>query len=63
MLKEFHNYDFITDIFIFCFEKNNYLDLEKAYNKIRLISNNFKEIRYFLKNISHSEDDLNMDNH
>ena len=33
LLKEFHNYDFINDIIIFCFEKNNYLDLKKAYNK------------------------------
>ena len=62
-LKEFHNYDFINYIIIFCFEKNNYLDLQKAYNKIRLISNNFKEIRDYLKNIRHAKDDLNMDNH
>ena len=63
LLKEFHNYDFINDIIIFCFEKNNYLDLQKPYNKIRLISNNFKEIRDYLKNIKHAKDDLNMDNH
>ena len=63
LLKEFHNNDFINYIIIFCFEKNNYLDLQKAYNKIRLISNNFKEIRDYLKNIRHAKDDLNMDNH
>ena len=63
MLKEFHKYDFINDIIIFCFEKNNYLGLQKEYNKIRLISNNFKEIRDYLKNIKHAKDDLNMDNH
>ena len=63
LLKDFHNYDFIDNIIIFCFEKNNYLDLQKVYNKIRLISNNFKFIRNFLKHINYAKDDLNMDNH
>ena len=63
ILKEFHDYEFLNDIIIFCFEKNKYSNLKKTYKKIKLTTNNFVEVRNFLKSKKHSKDDLNMDNH
>ena len=47
ILKEFHEVPFITDVIIFCNESDKYLYLKKNYKKIKLISNNFCEIRNF----------------
>ena len=62
-LKEFHYYEFLNDIIVFCHGKNKYLYLQKTYKKIRLITNDFREIIYFLKSKRQSKEDLNMDNH
>ena len=63
ILKEFHEVPFITDVIIFCNESDKYLYLKKNYKKIKLISNNFCEIRAFLLFKRFSDRDLNMDNH
>ena len=48
ILKESHEVGFIDDIIIFCFEQNKYADLKKHYSKVKLISNNFYNVIYFL---------------
>jgi len=63
ILNEFHDFSFITDIIIFCFEINKYIHLKEKYTKIKLISNNIYEIRKFLLTKRFSKRDLNMDNH
>ena len=63
ILNEFHVVPFITDIIIFCYEMEKYLYLKEKYTKIKLISNNFSEVRNFLLTKKFSERDLNMDNH
>lgn len=63
ILKEFYDVPFITDIIIFCYEVDKYLYLKSNYEKIKLISNNFYEIRNFLLKQKFSDRDLNMDNH
>ena len=63
VLKQFHNISFITDIIIFCYEVDKYLYLKEKYTKIKLITNNFREVRQFLLTKRFSDRDLNMDNH
>ena len=63
ILKKLHDYEFLNDIIIFCFESNKYLNLKKTYKKLRIITNNFEEVINFLKLKKYSKEDLNMDNH
>ena len=63
ILNEFHNISFITDIIIFCYEKEKYFYLKEKYTKIKLITKNFTELRKFLLTKRFSDRDLSMDNH
>ena len=62
VLEEFNKYDFLIEFIIFYF-KIEYNYLKDKYNKIKLITKKFNEIRQFLQSKKFSEDDLNMDNH
>ena len=62
IIKEINDNDFILDILIFNYNKGNY-DYLKNKNKIKLITNNFYEIREYLKSKNFSKEDLSMDNH
>ena len=62
IIKEINDNDFILDILIFNYNKENY-DYLKNKNKIKLITNNFYEIREYLKSKNFSKEDLSMDNH
>ena len=63
ILNEFHDIPFISDIIIFCYEKEEYLYLKEKYSKIKLICNKLCEVREFLLTKRFSDRDLNMDNH
>ena len=63
ILSEFHDFDFINHIIIFCMKIEKYIHLKEKYKKIQIITNKFKEIIQFLKTIKLPKYDLNMDNH
>ena len=62
ILEEFHKYYFLVEFIIFN-KQNEYDNLIGKYNKIKLITNKFSEIRNYLKSKKFPEEDLNMDNH
>jgi len=62
ILEEFNKFDFLIEFIIFSNE-NDYEHLKNKYNKIKLITNNFGEIKDFLKSHKFSKEDLNKDNH
>ena len=62
ILEEFHKYDFLVEFIIFN-KQNEYDNLIGKYNRIKLITNKFSEIRNYLKSKKFPEEDLNMDNH
>ena len=62
ILEEFHKYDFLVEFIIFN-KQNDDINLTEKYNRIKLITNKFGEIRNYLKSKKFSEEDLNMDNH
>ena len=64
ILEEFHKFHFLTDIIIFCFNKNKYLNLlNNQYKKLKLITDDFKELIKFIESIKFSEIDLNLNYH
>ena len=62
VLEEFNKVDFITEFIIF-HKNGKYEHLKKNYNKIKLITNRFYEVKNFLESKKFSEEDLSMDNH
>ena len=62
ILEEFHKYDFLVEFIIFN-KQNEYDNLTGKYNRIKLITNKFGQIRNYLKSKKFPEEDLNMDNH
>ena len=48
ILEEFHKYDFLVEFIIFN-KQNNDINLTEKYNRIKLITNKFGQIRNYLK--------------
>ena len=63
IINKFNNKDFINYFIIFCSKKEKYSHLQFLNQKVQLITNEFNNIKNFLKSKQFSKNDLNMDNH
>jgi hypothetical protein len=63
IINDFHCYEFLSQIILFCLDKNKYIELKNRNGKIKFISDDFFEIVNYLKTQKQSKEELNMDNH